>query len=634
MLEKVRENASGWMVKTILWVLVFAFVGTIFLVWGYGDNQGKRPVAKVRGQVITVAEYRKRIDRLKKQMKQMADSLPPGFFEGKELEKRVMQDMILDKLQTQSAQKLGLNVSDIEISAEVTADPSFHNNGAFDKNVYYAVMRNNRLTPTQYENLLRTDIATGKLVKSITDSVEVTDKEISDHFNSNYDLINLKYAELSPADFKDRVKLTQEQVEGFYEKNRFRFQQQEQRQVEYLYADPKKMAGDMEISQGTIEKYYERHMEEFNRQEQFIASHIIVMVPEGAAPENEAELRQKTEGYLKEIRGGAKFADMARKHSEGPSAPHGGSLGSFGAGMMDPVFENALRELKPGEVSGIIKTKFGFHIILLEGHIKGGYEDIKSATPKIKDKIRANKGESFAKTAINRILKNRSGGDAGWQTLAGENRLEYKRATLEVGKKLDIGDDWNKVVKRAFSMKKGDTSSPMLLNNGYYSLRLVEITLPHPLPLESVRGVIENALTKRESSNLAKKSAQALYGIMRDDKVDLKTAAKRMNLTVKESGYFNKKSLVKGIPSNEDFEKAAYSNRAGESVIISSADKEYVIEILDRKPAEQKLFADKKNEIRDELLIDKRFDAIAKWRDSLLSAAERENAIEIDPLYN
>ena len=401
MLEKIRENASGWVVKTILWILVFAFVGTIFLVWGYGDNQGKRPVAKVRGQAITVAEYKKRVNRLESQMKQMGDSLPAGLLQGKELEKRVMNDMILEMLQMQSAQKLGMNASDVEVSAEVTANPSFQKNGAFDKNIYYAVMRNNKLSPTQYENLIRTDLASGKLVKSITDSVEVTDKEITDHFTNTYDYINLKYAELNAADFAERVQLTKEQVEAFYEKNRFKFQQQEQRKIEYLYANPSKMAEDMKISQGVIDKYYERHMEEFNREEQFRASHIIVLVPEGTSTEVEADLRKKAEGYLKEIRDGANFAGMAIKHSEGPSAKQGGSLGTFSAGMMDSTFENALRELKSGEVSDIVKTQFGFHIIKLEGHIEAGYEDIKSATPKIENKIRSNKGESIAKTAIN-----------------------------------------------------------------------------------------------------------------------------------------------------------------------------------------------------------------------------------------
>ena len=183
-------------------------------------------------------------------------------------------------------------------------------------------------------------------------------------------------------------------------------------------------------------------------------------------------------------------------------------------------------------------------------------------------------------------------------------------------------------------MKVGDFSSPMLMENGFYAWRLVEIIPPHPLQLETVRVSIQRTLARRESVNLAKKTAQTIYSTMRDEKVDLDTAAKRVNVTVKESGHFNKKSLAKGIPTNEDFERAAYSNRAGESVIISAGNKEYVIQVLDRKPADEKLFSEKRAEIREELLVDKRFDAIAKWRDTLLSEAERDNAIEVDPLYN
>ena len=632
MLEKVRENASGWMVKSILWLIVFAFVGTIFLVWGYGDERGQRPVAVVKGQSITSSEFQQRYDRTLKQITQSGNEVTQEMLKSLQLEKKVLDELVLEKLQLLAAKDAGFDVSDDEISTMITTNPGFQSNGSFSRDVYFAVMKNNRLSPSQYEDLLRNELLKGKLIKLISDSVEVTEKEILDGYSWDYDKVDIRYSSLPHSRFEDNVPLDEKQVEDFYNKNRVKFMTQEQRQIEYFQIDPAKAASNVTIPDSEIEEFYNKYKENYKQKEQFNARHLIVMTPENPSPELEAELKKRAEGYLAEIRAGADFAKMAEKYSEGPSSVKGGDLGTFGPGQMDPVFEDAVRKLKPKEISDIVRTSFGFHIIKLESYKPESYTDLKLVKDDVIEKIRRSKGSGTAKAKINKALKAANEKEADWKKIAEANDLVYNSIRVEVGRELNLGEDWNKLVKRAFRMDVGDVSSVMEMSKGYFAIRLINVIPPKMRELSEVKKEIEQILRTENSHNLARKTAETIKQRYSEG-AEFALLAKELNATVTQSGLISRLNPGKGPLSNTDVLRIIFSMNKGDLEIVSTEDTEYLLVLTDKQQASKEDFENKRDAIKKNIITKKRFDLISAWRETLWKQAESNGEIKIEPQY-
>ncbi|MDH5541779.1 MAG: SurA N-terminal domain-containing protein [Nitrospinota bacterium] len=632
MLEKLRENASGWMLQSILWLLVLAFVGTIFLVWGYGDERGQRPVAKVKGQAITIAEFQQRYDRTLKQITQSNSEISQEMLKSLRLERKVIDELVLEKLQIEAAKEAGFDVSDDEISIMITTNPGFQSNGTFNRDLYFAVMKSNRLSPSQYENLLRNELLKGKLIKLISDAVEITEKEILDGYSWDYDQVNVRYSSFGHSRFESNVQVNDKDIEEYYNKNRVKFMTQEKRLIEYLFIDPAKAVESMSISDAEINEFYGNYKDNYKQKEQFHARHLIVMVPENPSRELEAELRAKAEGYLAEIRAGADFAKMAEKYSEGPSSIKGGDLGNFGPGDMDPVFEDAVRKLKPGEISDIVKTSFGFHVIKLESHKPESYTELKLVKDDIIEKIRRSKGSGMAKARINKALKAAGEKDADWKKVAEANDVKYSSIRVEVGKELNLGEDWNKLVKRAFRMNVGELSSVMEMSKGYFVIRLIEVIPPKMRELEEVKKEIEQIIRVERSHDLARKTAQTIKDRYKEG-TEFALLAKELNITVNQTGLITRLNPGGGPLAKPEILRTAFAMNPGDIEIISEEDGQHLLVLLEKKPASKNDFSSKREEVKKNLITKKRFDIISAWRETLWKEAEASGDIKIEPQY-
>lgn len=627
MLQKVRDNISGWLVKSLLWLLVVAFVGTIFLVWGYGKEYGKQPIAWVGGHAIIQAEYQQRYEIMKTHV---GKELTPETLRGLDLGNQVIREMIFERLQLMAAKDAGLSVSDEELKSEIALNPDFQVNDVFDKNLYFATLRNNRFTPGQFEELLKNELIVTKLALLISDSVQVTEQEIRNEYNRRNEQVNTRYLSLASAAFEDKVKIVEDHMRDYYKKNRFQFQKPEGRAIEYLYSDPKKWKEKVKVSDEEAKRYYESNLNRFQQKEKVWAKHILVKVPENASGEMVDKLREKAQGYLDEIRNGADFEKMARKFSEGPSAPAGGSLGEFARGTMVPEFERVAFSLKPGDLSDLVRTKFGFHIIQVLTHKKASFIEFEKVADGIKRQLADKKGKKEAKTRLNSAVKSKDNKDADWREIARSHGFQYNQKTARIGKPLETGTDLTKLVNRAFSMEPGDATSAIKLENGYYAVRLKEKIPSRFQEFSDVKSEIEKRLVSEKSATLARKTASEILQRLRGG-TQLRTEAANLGLGVKESGFFTRTRFASGIPSKPDILKEAFYMEEGSFEVMFSGDTHYIIEVIGKEPADKAGYQSAREEIKESLLIRKRFEMLTDWRQSLWRAAEEQGLIEIKP---
>lgn len=632
MLQFVRDNASGWFVKLILWGIVFAFVGTIFLVWGYGDEYGERPAAQIGSSVVTNAQVDRRFDQLIQQMNQAGTSVPDDYMTRQQMRKEVLRDIIIEELQYIAAIEAGFNVSDEELKDRLLSNPNFQVTGLFDKDLYFGILRNNGLSPKEYENILRRDLAVGKIVRLITDSVRATETELKEEFYRVNEEVSLQYMTISPALYEFNVKTTNEAVTEFFEKDAERFNLPETRRIEILSIDPKKLAGTVTVSEQEQKSYYEENQAGFTSEEKVRARHILFKVEPNASFEKSEEKRLKAEEVMKELREGADFAELAKKYSEGPTAQGGGDLGFFGRGKMVQEFEQETFTMQPGDLLGPIRTRFGYHLVKMEEKFPAKLMDFDQVKPVIKGKLVESKSIAIAKKKLLGLISEKPGEKKEWKDLAKAEKAVYMTKVVTAGR--DVGSIPGSLVisDRAFTLNMGDKAGPFELPAGIYAARLLEIVPPHTPKLSEVRITVEKLYKREKSIKMAADAADEFMKRLREG-AKLADVAKDTGLNKRNPGWVKRNGSIVGEVSSAAIIQRAFTMEKGQYQLIDEVGRFYLINLLDKKAADEEKFAESRADMMKRVADRKRNRILELWRMGLRKTASDSGALDIDIEY-
>ncbi len=336
--------------KTILWIVILAFLVTVFLVWGmqrsaFRQQDERTSIAVVNDVSISVNDF---YERWNNKVADLRMELGSAFTEemADSFKSRVLKSMITDEILTQEAKKQGIFVTREEIKNSIMGSSTFRDeNGGFNQARFQQALEDPSVNWPAIEASEAHSLLLMKLANSIGESVRITDEEAKQKFLRLHRQAKLLLAVFEPKAYASKVRVYEREIAEAYAKNR----------------------------------------SDYEKPESVKVSHILVEVKENATTAEEAKAKDKIEGLLKKIKAGAKFADLAKTESDDPgSAQQGGSLGEITRGMMVPEFEKAAFALKKGELSPIVRTKFGYHIILCEGH----KEAQTTSLAKVKDKLR------------------------------------------------------------------------------------------------------------------------------------------------------------------------------------------------------------------------------------------------------
>ncbi|MBI4650826.1 peptidylprolyl isomerase [Candidatus Desantisbacteria bacterium] len=427
MLKTLRYN-----MKTIIWILVLAFmIGTIIL-FGMSSFTGKKSetgaAVIINGEEIPMSQYYNYYNRYADFYRQfyndnyeMARKLFP-------IEEMSINQLIRDTLLVQKAKEMDINVRDEEIIEKVKNYPVFQTEGQFDPRKWNSAVKNSRADWITIEENIRKDLYVEKLERIIKDSVKVASDEVYDFFMQKNENVNISYVHFSP--------------DAFVEKK-----------------DPK--------------KYYDEHKQEFMSKKQYKARHILVKINQQGSDADKQKAREKCENIYKEVKKGTNFLKLALEHSEDTATKtNGGDLGYFTLGTMDKNFEDALIKLKEGEVSPPISTSFGYHIIKLESikeeYLKSFNEveiQIRSkiVTAREKELAKNKAGEFAAKAKIN-----------GFEKEAKKAGLEFNTTGVFTRNVSIPGIGYEKDMSaKAFELKVAEISEPLQSARGLYVIKII-----------------------------------------------------------------------------------------------------------------------------------------------------------------
>jgi peptidyl-prolyl cis-trans isomerase D len=366
MLQNIRDRAQGW----IAWVIVI-LISIPFALWGiqsYLEVGAEPVVATVNGMEITRRDLDQRVQRTRMQLReQLGAAYDAGDIDEKTLRREVLDGMVREALLVDASNRLGMRVSDQELRAEILSEPAFQRDGVFDNATYEQALRIQGLSPAQFEAQLRQRMVGGQFARGLAASELVTSAEGDAFQRLTGQRRELAWIRIPSARFLGDEPVSDADIQAYYGANPDEFRVPERVKLEYLILDVSRLAEGEEIGEEALRAAYESEQARFGQPERRKIRHILRTLPTGADDAAAESTLQELTAIRERILGGATFDEVAREVSQDPgSASQGGSLGEIERGLMDPSFDEIAFSLQAGAVSDPVKTRFGYHLILVD----------------------------------------------------------------------------------------------------------------------------------------------------------------------------------------------------------------------------------------------------------------------------
>lgn len=362
MMERMREGASSIWVKIILGLIILSFV--FAGVGSYLAGGSEQVAAKVDDREISQREfemaYQNERNRMQAQLGDYFSTLmgDPAYVQ--QFRRSVLDRMVNDLLIEQRANELGLRISDQQVRQTIVSMPEFQRDGVFDNEQYNALLRRSGLTPDMFAESMRTDLLRQQLLLAIQGSDFALGNEVNALIKLERQEREIRTLTLDVAEFTNKAEVTDEEAQAYYEQNPLQFTRPDQVKAAYIELSGTNLKETLNVSEDDAKAYYDENQNKYGTAEQRQASHILV---QGKG----SEAKTKAENLLAELNNGADFAELAKTSSDDTfSGQDGGKLDWFERGVMDPAFEDAAFALNKGEISGVVESDFGYHIIKLD----------------------------------------------------------------------------------------------------------------------------------------------------------------------------------------------------------------------------------------------------------------------------
>ena len=633
MLDLLRKKAQSPLIQgTIL------IIALVFIFWGVGGYRGSRnSVAQVNDEVIPYEEFQKAYERLANQYRdQFGGTLPKGLLESLDLENQALEQLIQRSLLRQGAREMGIMVSDLEVQQAVEKMEAFRSNGVFNVEQYKNIISSSGMTPTSFEDTMRTDLLAGKVIEYLSHFAKLTPLEVKDQFDFDNEEIKIEYVSFSGADFRDKIATDQEQLKSYYEENKENYQTEPQVKLHFLafpYVAEEKPA----IPDEDLEAFYRQNISRYSMPEQRRARHILIKTSAEDSEDVLAEKRNMALQVLELAKSGEDFAELAKQYSEGPTGPRGGDLGAFTRGRMVKPFEDAAFSLNEGEISDIVETQFGFHIIKLEKIEPANTKPLEEVKDEIAAQLQAQKSRELAFTKATEAYEN--------IILAGSLDKFSQNSNIPVektdffsrkspgksGSKVSMASDPS-FLDAAFSLNKGELSSLVETPQGYAIIFAADKKEPETALFEDVEQQVREDYINAKSEAMAKETAGVMLSALKEEsKANFAAEAAKFNMAVKTSDYLTRNATAgSSLPPqlvNMGFELSEEKPYPEEAVSADGVF--YVFRFMEKRTPASDLFTEQENAFRTGLLERKKSALLASWLANVRDKAE----IEINPQF-
>lgn len=639
---------SGQTTKIILGALLLLICASmvITLIPGglgsdiMGGTPGRGVVAKVDGGDVTAEEVRQQARQMAQEQAQrygeMANRIMPFLIQ--QATQAAAEQLITRQALIAEAGRLGLKATPQEIQDELQHGryaPGLFPGGTFiGQQEYENMLAQSNLTPAKFEESVGKQILITKLEALISGSASVSDSDIRTQFIKQNTKVKFDYAVLKQDDLKKGLHPTNDELKAFYEghKNSYANSVPEKRKIKYAAVDVSKAEASVEISPDELQKYYNDHRDQYRTPEQVKVSHILIKTPlpgpDGKVDDKGVTIAQnRAADLLKQIKGGAKFEDLARKYSEDPgSGKEGGSLGWIGKGRTVPEFEKTAFSLPKGQMSDLVKSSYGFHIIRVDDKQEAHMKTLAEVKAEIEPILKQQKAQQIALKQAEAVLAQAKTG--GLDSAKGVSVITsdfFARKDLLPG----LGPA-TQFMDAVFAAAENSPAEMAPTSQGFAVFQLLAIKPAATPSLDEIRTRVEEEFKNERSSILLSQKTQELSDRAKAGH-DLKKAAKELGAVVKTSDLVSPDGQVPDVGSMTGQASVAFNMKPGEiSSSIMSGPNGIVIALLETQPPSDADFAAKRDEIRDALLQNQKENLFRLYVSNLRDQMEKSGKIKVN----
>lgn len=412
MFESIRKHTK------IAMFLLFLLIIPSFVLVGIDRNyfsSSSPVVARVDGHDITQADWDNAHKMESDRRRAEQPNMDAKLLDTPEARYATLERMVRDRVLQVAAQKMHMVTSDSRLARSLQEIPQIaalkKPDGSIDTEAYRALVAPQGMTPEGFEAAMRRDLAVGQVLAGVMGSSFASTAQAGATLDALFQRREVQTVVFKPADFAAKVQPTDEDLQAYYKANPALFQQAEQAAVEYVVLDLESLRASITLNEDDLRTYYKENVDRLAGKEERRASHILITASKDAAPADRDKAKARAEELLAQVRKApASFAEVAKKNSQDPgSAAQGGDLNFFARGAMVKPFEEAAYALKKGEISDVVETDFGYHVILLtdiKSPRKPSFEELRpSMEAELKQQQAQRKFAEVAETFSNSVYE-------------------------------------------------------------------------------------------------------------------------------------------------------------------------------------------------------------------------------------
>ena len=630
MLDRMRRH-KGWLKWSLALVcvtFVFFYIPSFFKSDPAGAASPDR-VASVGDRTISANDFRRRyLAQVNAYRASYGGNLSDAILQQMQVPQQVLQQMIEENAEIAEAEKMGITVTDDEVKAQIVAIPGLQENGHFiGEDRYRALLRaqDPPMTPADFEQNVRQSLMLDKFRAGLTEWMSISDAELERDYKLQNEKATLEVVAILADNFKNQVNPSDAEITARFDANKEKYRIPEQRKIKFVQINTADVAAKIKVPRTEVERFYNEHLGTYTTPEQIRASHILLKT-EG---KNDADVKAKAESVLKEVKAGGDFAALAKKYSEDDSnAPQGGDLDYFARGKMVPEFDAPAFNLKPGEISDLVKTQFGYHIIKVTDRKPAIVRDLKDAalyseieTSVLRDLAEAQVNEqadALAREATTPQLLDKAAAARGLKV---EESAFFSRG----GMVPQLGPQ-SPVTVLAFQQADNAVSEPITLPTGRVIFYVSGKQASYVPKLEEVRARVRDDLIQSRAVDLAKKKAEDVAAQLKSAP-DFAKAAKAAGFEAVTTQPLARGAVIPNIGKSPEVDTVAFTLPVGGvSGAIVTPQGAAIIKVTAKQDVSAAEYAMAKDKFRVDALNSRR----QRFYQSYMEKARTKMKIDVD----
>jgi peptidyl-prolyl cis-trans isomerase D len=624
-LFRSRDKAVRITLSVLLGMVALSMVTYLIPTTGTGtsSNADTTVVASIGKEDLTSQEVSKQIQNVTRSRQLPAELLAIYV-------PQIVQQLISDRALAYEANRLGIRVSSDETENAIldTLPPQVVKDGKVDAATLNALLQQQGLTMADLKDQMSRELLISRLREIIGEGVVVAPREIADEFHRKNDQVRIDYALLTAAKYQAEAEPTDAEIKAYYDAHKASFQTPEKRSLGIILLDPSKTQVTLPTD-AALRRDYAAKQDTFRTPERVQARHILIK----SDASNDAAMKAKAEGLLKQIQAGGDFAKLAMENSDDPgSKAQGGELGWIVKGQTVPEFEKAAFSLQPGQTSGLIKTTYGYHIIQVEKHEQAHLSPFEEVRTQL-----LNEALQRAQAAEMQNLADKAVAELHKDPAHPEKAAEALGTTVIHADNIQTGDPIPGIgVSKEFSdaiapLRKGEmTAGPIVLPGNKIALASVTDYQPaRQATLEEAKADVRNKASQDKLQQILAAKAKELFDKAQAMGGDLAKAAKEMGVEVKTSPDVNRNAAIEGIGNASTIPDAftkPLGALLGPFAVVGGRG---VAKVVARTPADLSTLPAQSASIRDELKQQKIRDRSTLFEDGLRKRLQEQGKLKI-----